>query len=144
MDRRKFLLNSCKSCAFISAGLILGSTLLDSCASMGLAVVKTQSANGKISLPLADFADKKIKLVRVEKYDFDIAVRLLDDGSCLALLLKCTHAGHPLTKTGAGFYCTLHGSRFAADGAVKTGPASKPLVHLATTVDDKNVTIVLI
>lgn len=121
----------------------MGSALLDSCASMGLVVVKTQSVNGKIRLPLADFSDKKIKLVRVEKYDFDIAVRLLDDGSCLALLLKCTHAGHPLTKAGNGFYCTLHGSRFAADGSVKTGPASMPLVHLATATDKQSLIITL-
>lgn len=143
MDRRTFLLDSCKSCAFISAGLILGSALLDSCAGMGLAIVKTQPVDGKISLPRADFADKKIRLVRVEKYDYDIAVRLLDDGNYLALLLKCTHAGHPLTKTGNGFYCTLHGSRFTANGTVTTGPASRPLAHLETTTDNKNVTITL-
>jgi len=127
----------------ISAGLMFGSSLLDSCATLGLAVVKTKAINGKISLPLIDFADKKIKLLRVEGMEYDIAVREVDTGKYLALLLKCTHAGQPLTKTGNGFYCTLHGSQFAADGTVEKGPAAKPLAHLPTKIEDNNLFIEL-
>jgi len=134
MDRRKFLIDSCKSCALAGAGLLLGSTLLDSCATAGLAIVKAKEENGSVRLPVTDFSDNKIKLVRVNNYAYDIAIRQLNDGSYLALLLKCTHAGQPLTKAGNGFYCTLHGSQFNADGLVKKGPASHPLVHLPVTV----------
>ena len=127
----------------MSAGLMFGSTFLDSCASLGLAVVKTEAANGKLILPLDDFKDKKIKLVRVKGYEYDLAVRETGDGTYLALLLKCTHAEQPLTKTGNGFYCTLHGSQFAADGTVEKGPASRPLQHLPVKVENNNLMIFL-
>lgn len=134
MDRRKFLIDSCKSCMLIGAGLVMGSTLLESCATTGLALIKTKEVNGQITVPLANLMDKKVKIVRVSGHEYDIAVRQLEDGSYLALLLKCTHAGQPLTKTGSGFYCTLHGSQFSPEGIVKKGPAPKALTHLKTEI----------
>ena len=141
MDRRKFLLDSCKSCVLLGAGLIMGSSLLESCATTGAALIKAKEVDGQIAIPIDSLIDKKVKIIRVSGHEYDIAVRQLEDGSYLALLLKCTHAGQPLTKTGNGFYCTLHGSQFSPEGIVKKGPAPKSLTHLKTEIFGTNLII---
>ena len=143
MDRRKFLKQSCGACAAVSIGLIAGSSLLESCASTGLGVLKTGSDQGKVSIPLDSFALNNFKLVRVEKYNYDIGVQKMEDGSFSAMVLMCTHARHPLTKAGNGYYCTLHGSKFSGTGKVEKGPASKPMVHLDTAISGTDLIITL-
>lgn len=135
MNRRNFLKQSCGACAGMSLGLLLGSSLLESCATTGLGVLKASSANGKVSVPLKQFDEHNFQLLRVTNYSYDIAVQKKDDGSYSAMVLMCTHARHPLTKAGSGYYCTLHGSKFSIDGKVEKGPASKPMVHLDTAVE---------
>jgi cytochrome b6-f complex iron-sulfur subunit len=143
MQRRTFLKQSCGACAAIGLGFIFGPALLESCASMGLSVLKTDAKEGKVSVPLADFTTDNFKLLRVNDYGYDIALQKQAGGTFTAMVLKCTHAGQPLTKAGSGYYCTLHGSKFAADGKVEKGPASEPMLHLKTTVVDNNIIITL-
>lgn len=132
MKRRDFIKKGCEACAGVSIGLLLGSSFLESCGAMKLTVVKATPKDGKVSLPETSFADGNATLVRVNGYPFDIAVKKQADNTYLALVLMCTHAGHPLVKSGNSYYCTLHGSRFNGDGKVMTAPASKPLMHLPT------------
>jgi Rieske Fe-S protein len=143
MDRRKFLAQSCGACAAVSLGLIFSSFLLESCASTGLSVLKTSAEGGKVKVPMADFAQNNFKLIRVADYNYDIGVQKKEDGSFLAMVLMCTHARHPLTKAGNGYYCTLHGSKFSGDGKVEKGPASRPMVHLATEITGDDLIIIL-
>ncbi len=143
MERRTFLKQSCGACAAIGLGFIFGSGLLESCASVGLSVLKTNADNGKVTIPMDDFATNSFKLVRVSNYNYDIALQKEADGTFKALVLKCTHAGQPLTKAGSGYYCTLHGSKFDAEGIVLKGPASEPMPRLKTDVVDKNIIITL-
>ncbi len=143
MDRRKFLKDTCGACAAVSIGLLLGSSLLESCGSTGLSVLKTTATDNKLSLPLQSFAQGNFKLVRVNNYSFDIAVQKQEDGSFRALVLMCTHAKHPLTKAGSGYFCTLHGSKFSESGKVEKGPASRPLLHLPAEIQDDNLIITL-
>lgn len=51
------------------------------------------------------------------------------DGRLCRLVGVCTHLGGPLTwnDAEASWDCSLHGSRFAPDGTVLEGPATKPL-----------------
>lgn len=143
MDRRKFLKQSCGACAAVSVGMILGSSLLESCASTGLSVLKAGSDNGKVKVPLNSFEQNNFKLVRVSGYNYDIAVQKKADGAYSAMVLMCTHARHPLTKAGNEYYCTLHGSKFSGEGKVEKGPASQPMVHLATSTEGDNLIITL-
>jgi Rieske Fe-S protein len=56
-----------------------------------------------------------------------------------ALTLVCTHQGctaAPAGATGARqINCPCHGSQFDRNGAVIRGPAGRPLVHFAVTID---------
>ena len=143
MDRRKFLKQSCGACTAVSIGLLLGSSLLESCGSTGLSVLKTSSSNGKVQVPLTSFASSNFQLLRVNNYNFDIALQKKEDGSFMAMVLMCTHARHPLTKAGNSYYCTLHGSKFSGEGKVQKGPASKPMVQLPTTVEGDHLIVIL-
>jgi Rieske Fe-S protein len=51
-----------------------------------------------------------------------------DADGVYALSKICTHLGCLIKKSGDGFDCPCHGSRFAADGTVVKGPAPQPLV----------------
>ena len=94
-------------------------------------------------MPLEGFKESNFQLLRVSNYDFDIAVQKAEDGTHSALVLRCTHAGEPVRHTGDTFYCSAHGSRFSAAGAVITGPAEEPLLQLATRTDATNIYITL-
>jgi len=143
MDRRNFLKQSCGACAAMSLGALLGTSFLESCGSTGLSVLKAAPSDGKVSVPLAQFEGHNFQLLRVNNYNYDIALQKKDDGTYSAMLLMCTHARHPLTKAGSGYYCTLHGSKFGADGKVEKGPASKPMVLLPTAIDGDRLVVTL-
>ena len=129
MDRRDFIKKTCGACAAISLGTLLSSTLLESCKTAAISVYKTAPSNGSVAIPLSSFSSAEFKLVRVSDYGYDIGV-IKNGEDYTALLLMCTHAGQALTRTGNGYYCTLHGSRFSNSGEVLKGPASDPLQHL--------------
>jgi len=52
------------------------------------------------------------------------------EGGVFAISTVCTHLGCIVKETPEGFQCPCHGSRFAADGALKRGPAPKALEWL--------------
>lgn len=143
MQRRDFLKSACGSCAAIGLGTLLPASLLESCKTASLSLYRTGSANGMVTLPVTAFADANVKVLRVNGYNYDIAVLKQPSGDYLALLLMCTHAGQALTKTGSGYLCQLHGSRFSATGQVLKAPATEPLEHLPVTFNDQNIQIKL-
>lgn len=63
------------------------------------------------------------------------------DGDLRALDLTCTHLGCRVTATENGFTCPCHGSRFAPDGAVLTGPATRALHELVCVEDGDRITV---
>lgn len=132
MDRKEFIKGTCGICIALSSGFVL-SAILDSCKTP-LGVIKTTSENDVVKIPLAEFDKSAYKLVRVKNYNYDLAVQKKQDGTFAALVLMCTHAGQPLTKTGNNYYCTLHGSQFDHEGHVTKGPAEKDLTQLRTTI----------
>ncbi|MNU14664.1 Rieske [2Fe-2S] domain protein [compost metagenome] len=129
MNRRDFLKCSGKACGALGLGLLLGSNLLQSCAS-GLSVMRVSAEEGFVSLPLAQLDQSAYTMIRVKNFPFDIGVQKTTDGTYQALVLMCPHANQPLTKTGSGYMCTMHGSKFAKDGALLKGPSAKPMTSL--------------
>lgn len=125
----------------LGSGFIM-SALLSACKTP-LGVIKANSSNNHVTIPLAEFALADYKLVRVNNYNYDLAVQKRADGTFHVLVLKCTHAAQPLTKTGNSYYCTLHGSQFSKTGEVMKGPAEKHLIELPTILTEKDLTIKL-
>jgi cytochrome b6-f complex iron-sulfur subunit len=142
MERRDFIKKgACGVCAAITSGFI-ASALLSSCKT-GLGVIKTSSTDNKVTIALSEFAQSDYKLIRVANYNYDLAIQKQKDGSFETLVLECTHAGQPLTKTGNTYYCTLHGSQFSHDGRVLKGPADRDMKKLKTSIDNNNIVIIL-
>ena len=141
MNRKDFIKGSCGICIALGSGFLL-SAVLDSCKTP-LGVVKTVAENNIVKIPLSEFQTEHFKIVRVGNYNYDLAVEKLADGTFKVIVLMCTHAHHPLTKTGENYYCTLHGSRFDHEGNVLKGPAEKKLLHLTSAVGKENVLIKL-
>lgn len=126
-------------CVALGSGFIM-SSLLSACKTP-LGVIKTAAKDNNVTIPLAEFATTNYKLVRVNNYNYDLAIQKAQDGTFKVLVLKCTHASQPLTKTGNSYYCTLHGSQFSATGVVMKGPAEKNMIELPTHISDNNLTI---
>ncbi|WP_127125432.1 FAD-dependent oxidoreductase [Georgenia sp. SYP-B2076] len=66
----------------------------------------------------------------------DCAVYRDEDGAAYVLSARCTHLGCTVGFNDAevAWECPCHGSRFAVDGTVIQGPATRPLPHMEPTV----------
>jgi Rieske Fe-S protein len=49
----------------------------------------------------------------------------------------CTHKRCVVKRTGAGFGCKCHGSKFTPDGVPIKGPAKNPLPRYGVSIDDR-------
>jgi cytochrome b6-f complex iron-sulfur subunit len=47
-----------------------------------------------------------------------------------AISATCTHLGCTVARSGKGFECPCHGSKFGTNGSVEAGPAPRPLPWL--------------
>lgn len=138
LNRRSFLKDTCKAC-LVGAVSMSMVDFLESCST-----VKTYRAamNGNaVTVPLNLFDAAPLQVVSPKSYAYEIAVRKLPDNTYEALLLRCTHQHNPLTPTGNGYMCTVHGSQFDKDGNVKKGPADQHLLQLKTEIQQSNLII---
>lgn len=60
-------------------------------------------------------------------------------GTVVGLSAVCTHQGCLVDVDGAELACPCHGSRFALDGSVVQGPASRPLPAVPVRVEGADV-----
>ena len=100
-------------------------------------------SNNRVMVPKSLFVENAVQIVRPNGSEFDIGLRKEKNGRYTALLLECTHANNPLTYTGSGFACSLHGSRFDGDGKVIHGPARVALKHLETEASAEDIIILV-
>jgi Rieske Fe-S protein len=128
MDRRSFLRTSCLACA---GALVAGSLPLQGCTSQ-LMLTGTRKDN-LLHVPADHLAGQPMAVVRESSLPYDILVVPQSDGSFHALYLRCTHRDQPVSASPTGLHCPTHGSRFAMDGTVLHGPATRPLASLPVT-----------
>lgn len=58
-----------------------------------------------------------------------------------AVSLRCTHRGCVVEPVGPRLACPCHGSEFAHDGELLSGPADRPLRRYPTSLEDDHVRI---
>lgn len=142
MERRKFIKATCQVCLLAAAGSVLPSFI--SYAGHKSKVYKTElNENNQAIIPLALFEENKLQIVRVKKTFYDIAVHQQEDGSYMALLMKCSHMDNQLQATDEGFRCSLHGSEYDAAGVVTKGPAEVSLTKYETIINEGNLLITI-
>lgn len=91
---------------------------------------------GPFIITVADFPGLGTPGVLVGIGDTGIAVKRIDATSFEAFSMVCTHQRCLVNITnGQQFDCPCHFSRFASDGSVVRGPATRPLPKLTTTYD---------
>jgi Rieske Fe-S protein len=70
----------------------------------------------------------------------DTVVTQPSAGTFVGLSAVCTHAGCKVVAVSGGtINCACHGSKFALDGSVVNGPATKPLAPRAVRVSGDSV-----
>ncbi len=76
---------------------------------------------------------------RLEQYDVFV---VRTDQGLAAISGQCTHLGCGVAPSdGGGFHCDCHGSRFANDGTVETGPATRDLPWFTVQVEGGQVSV---
>ncbi|MBK7553413.1 MAG: Rieske (2Fe-2S) protein [Flavobacteriales bacterium] len=133
MDRRKFLLDSCRVCAAVAAVPALAA--LESCGGAKAVTMEPAAGSTTIDVPLSQFGDAAYTVVKSKKVGDDLIIAKQPDGSYVALVKRCTHKGGPVNMDGADLKCSWHGSRFSLNGSVVTGPASTPLKSYPATLE---------
>jgi cytochrome b6-f complex iron-sulfur subunit len=70
--------------------------------------------------------------------DRNVMILSTPDGIA-AISLVCTHLGCIVSKSGEGFSCPCHGSKFTAQGKILSGPAPKdlPWLEISRRADGK-------
>lgn len=130
MERKEFLKLTCSALAF--GGM---ASLANSCSSFK--VLKLETANGTIKIPLSEFLIENTKIIRTRQLPYDILVRKLPEGDFKAVVMKCSHQDWALNAGKKTLDCTYHGSAFDFDGKVLRGPAEKPLQTLKTKIENE-------
>lgn len=125
MDRRKFILDSCRACAALAAVPAIAS--LESCGGAKAVSYEPAAGSRTIDIPLSQFGGAAFTVIKSKAVGDDLIIAKQPDGSYKALVKRCTHKGGPVNVDGTDLKCSWHGSRFSMSGTVVTGPASTPL-----------------
>lgn len=136
MNRRDFILSSCKACVATGGGLLL-SSLFSSCSS--LQVYKTAPATNVIEVPKSAFGpEERKKIIRAAGVGYDILLLQPAGSEPWAILMRCSHQDNALVALNKGFSCSMHGSQFEDSGEVISGPATAPLKKFTVTQNESN------
>ena len=106
------------------------------------ALFRAEMVGKEIFIPLTEWKDTKVKLVRIKKQPYDLAVVRLNDASFVAFQLRCTHADNELFFNGNLFNCPQHGSNFNVETGVPVkGPAEKSLYRFPTHISGNDLVV---
>jgi len=135
MKRREFLVKSGYSCIAITG---LG-FLLTECKSASI-----KDTEKELIIPVSLMKKKNNLLVSSKHVMEKILVVRGKDGNYHSLLMKCTHKGAELTKSGDKLVCPSHGSTFDFDGNVMNKPAKTELKRFPVTSNANEIIVHLV
>lgn len=142
-SRRKFLCHGLCGVASLATGAV--STLsLAGCASIAH-VRATMPDNRSLTVPSDAFADSRGVLVHHPELKHPVYVHKYRKKSgpnrFSAVLTTCTHRGCRVAPIGERISCPCHGSQFANDGSLLSGPADEPLTRFPVEVKNETIAI---
>ena len=137
MDRRDFILNTCKACIATSTS----AALLVSC--RPTKYLQGSLTNDGIILNAEEFKIKNkgeskyysFLIIRNDSLQFPICLYRFNDLEYSALWMRCTHQGSELQVSGDYLQCPAHGSEFNNHGNVTNGPADNNLRSFPVVVN---------
>lgn len=138
MQRRKFIKDTCFSCAALTAG-IASLQLLSSCNGPQRFIIKNSGKSYQLSR--SAFAENNLVILQRNDAEFDALVVKQDEEHFVAIEMKCSHQNQPLTANQGGLYCSSHGSRFDLNGEVLNEPAILPLKKFKTEIYSEYMTV---
>jgi len=125
------------------AGAAVGAVALSACGSESSSTGTNQPVQAPAAgTPLVALADIPVGQAKATKAPdgTDVIVSRTADATAVCFSAVCTHQGCAVAPKGADLVCPCHGSVFdALTGAVKTGPAKKPLPSVAVKVQNGQV-----
>lgn len=139
IERRDFIKQACGLCASL-VGIAAVLPALSSCSP--LKTITGEIKEGTVAVAMTDFAENNnLVVVKNESWDYDMALVKYPEGNYKAFRLQCTHLPNPLVATKTGFFCNVHGSRYAIDGKVTQSPATTNLIEYQIQVSTDKITI---
>ncbi|AEV71033.1 Rieske Fe-S protein [Mycolicibacterium rhodesiae NBB3] len=136
----------------ISAGIGLGASVLAACTTYGkkpeasgdtASTTKAPPTTGGTAPEPANIVTKTADVpVGSGVIVGEVVVTQPAAGDFKGFSSTCTHAGCSLNEVADGtINCPCHGSKFNLDGSVAQGPATKPLVSKAVTVQGDSIVL---
>ncbi len=136
MDRKNFLRRS--------VGLASAMACLDLSACTGLPYATYTVEEKDLVVHKDQMIDSKHVLLAVDDLPAPVLIRLHDDASYSAVLLRCTHRGCTVRPHGEILQCPCHGSQYKYSGERLKGPAPKGLTRYTVTSDDSTIRVNLL
>jgi Rieske Fe-S protein len=124
------------------AGAAVGTVALAACSPGSDPKSGTAQAPIAAGTPLVALADIPVGQAKAAKAPdgSDVIVARPSESAAAAFSAVCTHQGCAVAPKGADLVCPCHGSVFdALTGAVKQGPANKPLPSVPVKVENGKV-----
>lgn len=139
VERRDFLKQACGLCASL-VGIAAVLPALSACTP--LKTITSEINQGTVIVSPKDFAgENNLVIIRNQSLEYDLALVKYPNGVYRAFQLQCTHRANPLVATNTGFFCNLHGSRYALDGSVTQSPATTSLKEYDVQASTEKITI---
>jgi nitrite reductase/ring-hydroxylating ferredoxin subunit len=136
MDRRLFLLNTCRACAALAVAPLAAS--LEGCAAPAKALAVKDSF---LEVPLDALGSAGSAIVKAEGLPNKLYIARRADGGYTAVELSCPHKGGPVQEKDGRLVCQWHGSTFELDGRLIKGPSKQDLKRYPVQQEGKSLRV---
>lgn len=136
MDRRNFLLNTCRACAALA--IAPAAAALEGCAATAKALAVKE---GLLEVPLETLGNTGSAVVKAEGLSNKLFIARRADGTYSAVELNCPHKNGPVKEKDGHLVCEWHGSTFELDGKVTKGPSKSDLKRYPVQVEGRSLRV---
>jgi cytochrome b6-f complex iron-sulfur subunit len=103
---------------------------------------------GSVTIKISDYAGlatigQPVEIRTASGSSLGVAAVRINATTFIALGMACTHEGTKVNIVGQIFDCPNHGARFASNGDVTNGPATRPLAQRTVAYDATQQTLTI-